>query len=71
MVQRSGIVDKIVLCLLRVIILLIKEWTKVYSLFDFCTVWGCIVYRAPSMAFVLHRSERVLLISTSMLVTKQ
>ena len=29
---------KTVLCSLRVIILPIKEWTKVYSLFDFSTV---------------------------------
>ena len=37
MVQRSGMVDS-VLCLLKVVILLTKEWTKVNSSCNFRTV---------------------------------
>ena len=38
MVQRNGMVDKDCSVFGRVITLIIKEWTKIYSLFDFCTV---------------------------------
>ena len=44
---------KTILCVLRVIILLIKDWTKVYSLFDFCTV-GLEMYLDASLPCAIN-----------------
>ena len=75
MVQRSGMVDKECVCLLVVIILLIKEWTKVSSLCNFCAVdMGLFleVTLARHLLFIsLRAHDSLLLISTSVLVTKQ